>query len=72
MSDKKFWEIADKYENLNSKGQSYVPKSNIKPLVEDILKANKGNINETKADLTLFNFKQHNVAQRIIKQILGG
>lgn len=71
MSDERFWEIADEFEERDKDDQAYVPIKNVKDLTESILKANKGDIDETKADLTLFYFKQPRKAQAIIKATLN-
>ena len=70
MTDERFWSIADEFEDVDANDQSYVPKKNIKPLVEAIIEANNGDIDETRADLTLFNFKQPKAAQKICNEVI--
>lgn len=71
MSDGKFWAIADEFEERDSNWQAYVPKKNIKNLTKAILKANKGDVDETRADLTLFYFKQPRVAEKIYEEVIA-
>lgn len=61
MTDKRFWEIADEYELRDKNLQAYVPKDNIPDLCKAIIVANKGDADECRADLTLFEFKNHTV-----------
>ncbi len=58
MTDKEYWSIADKYEELNKDNQSYVPKRNWKALATDICKTNYGDYSESLADLGLFRYEK--------------
>lgn len=57
MDDKKFWDIADMYEEADKEGQSYVPAKDIKKLVRDVFEANNHDYDESLADISLFQFK---------------
>ena len=72
MTDDQFWKIADEVEEIDAQGQPYVPAKNAMLLADLITSANNFDLDESLADLTLFDFKRNTILNRVaelLKQI---
>ena len=68
MTDKQFWELADRYEYYILNGEvAKVYMNKVKALSKEILELNNGDIDKSKADFSLFEFINESKANSIFE-----